>query len=706
MVAVAPRSLFGVVEVGSESDNDLFRETGGQNYGFVSVSADPQPMSRDLWQLIADLEVVGNQGDIVDGVVVALHKLSTMLAELPSTKRIRKRITVFTDAGGVLYIDDGLDAIAKHLQNSDIELAVYIIAHPSASTASARTAEMLSQETSSDKNVRLRNVASLSKLTSMVHDASELEEHLRFLMPPPVEPRPMGFLLEIGSMKLPLKQFVKVSAVKPSVAKDCVIVDGAPRPVTKQTRYSLQGKIESAVQPQDVVRAYKYGPNQIPLDQIDLQAQAQSQRCLQLMCFAHEERFSWVHFMSNAKMMIPDPADPSCCDAIALLVKGMIETRTVGIVRFIYRAGLEPKICALFPHAKRDYCAFDMFELPYFEDYRDYSFKSLSAVSLSADERDAANQLVQALNIDSFTGDKKAFGPRDLRNADLQYFYEALHARWLDPKSKLIDPPGHIKEMAYPERPGGSLNPMHQLATPSMDRFRTTFPVQQVAEETGKKRSRFWFENIEDEVQVKKPRMDGGPEFGSLGHDVSGGEKPKDNAAGDGSSSSSSSSNAPAVARNIPPYEFDVNNPLMAISNMAQYAEYRPQLYADMIDTIQKMLQSADELAEVRMYDRAFLYARVFRESCVMNKSPSPWNSFLREAFRDVQNETMEARKRFHDKIKESNLGLITETESVGGVSEEEAKQFWETGPAENNDAIFEAPTLPAADQDIMDLIE
>jgi hypothetical protein len=239
-----------------------------------------------------------------------------------------------------------------------------------------------------------------------------------------------------------------------------------------------------------------------------------------------------------------------------------------------------------------------------------------------------------------------------------------------------------------------------------MDRFRTTFPVQQVAEETGKKRSRFWFENIEDEVQVKKPRMDGGPEFGSLGQDVSGGEKPKDNAAADGSSSSSSSSNAPAVARNIPPYEFDVNNPLMAISNMAQYAEYRPQLYADMIDTIQKMLQSADELAEVRMYDRAFLYARVFRESCVMNKSPSPWNSFLREAFRDVQNETMEARKRFHDKIKESNLGLITEKESVGGVAEEEAKQFWETGPAENNDAIFEAPTLPAADQDIMDLIE
>jgi ATP-dependent DNA helicase 2 subunit 2 len=211
------------------------------------------------------------------------------------------------------------------------------------------------------------------------------------------------------------------------------------------------------------------------------------------------------HFIGNAECIVPEPGDEHAAVALAALVRAMLETESVAIIRYVKRNNSVPHLGVLVPYIhysseiRSDWECFYYIKLPFAEDLRQYPFASLDPSRArksfvpSPEELSVAEKLINSLDLMTAVKDEdddeptEALKPKQTFNPALQHFYQCVQKRAMNPKAPIppLDPDIHVY-----------VNPDAELfsrAADSLAEFKKTFPLVPVnAEEDNKKRRRFW----------------------------------------------------------------------------------------------------------------------------------------------------------------------------------------------------------------------
>jgi ATP-dependent DNA helicase 2 subunit 2 len=156
---------------------------------------------------------------------------------------------------------------------------------------------------------------------------------------------------------------------------------------------SSAGDLSKEIEPQDRVKAYRYGKELIPFNHDDEQLMKfESERCLTLLCFASAAKIPRHYFLSSVDVVVPEPDSKSASVGIASLAHALHRTQHVAIVRYVKRKNAAPILGVLtpciangFPDSNllgEDASTFTCLllnQLPFAEDLRLFTFPSFDA---------------------------------------------------------------------------------------------------------------------------------------------------------------------------------------------------------------------------------------------------------------------------------------------------------------------------------------
>jgi ATP-dependent DNA helicase 2 subunit 2 len=174
-----------------------------------------------------------------------------------------------------------------------------------------------------------------------------------------------------------------------------------------------------------------------------------SERGLKLIGFTKRSQVPRHHYMGpSTEVIAPDPADTAASTAISGLVRAMIETESVAIIRYSKRED-SVKLAVLVPHISGDSEFFYIHKLPFAEDLRHFPFAPLDPELArpcyvpSVEQLSAVDDLIDALDLSTAAQDEdedsmEALKPKHTYNPVLQRFYQTLQLRALNPECKII----------------------------------------------------------------------------------------------------------------------------------------------------------------------------------------------------------------------------------------------------------------------------
>jgi len=175
--------------------------------------------------------------------------------------------------------------------------------------------------------------------------------------------------------------------------------------VKMERSYHLNDEDETEVEMENVVKGYRYGKSLIPISDADEQAmKMEAPRCLSLLGFTRAESIRQHQIVgSSVQIIVPDPADEHAGVAMSAFIRALYETNMAGILRYVWRNNSQPKLTAIVPHIKADYQCLMMFQVPYMEDVRQYTFASLPGTRKqfepSDDQLKAVDDLISNMDL-------------------------------------------------------------------------------------------------------------------------------------------------------------------------------------------------------------------------------------------------------------------------------------------------------------------
>ncbi len=103
--------------------------------------------------------------------------------------------------------------------------------------------------------------------------------------------------------------------------------------------------------------------------------------------------------MGTVDCIVAEPGDFSSALALSALIHALYEKRSVAVVRYVKRKNSNPLFGILTPLIKPDVECLYFNQLPYVEDMRDFTFRSLVDVEVTANQKQAAIDLIQNMNL-------------------------------------------------------------------------------------------------------------------------------------------------------------------------------------------------------------------------------------------------------------------------------------------------------------------
>ncbi|CAI6008215.1 unnamed protein product [Closterium sp. NIES-65] len=167
----------------------------------------------------------------------------------------------------------------------------------------------------------------------------------------------------------------------------------------------------------ELVRAYKYGPQVIPVSEYDRMANRfQAEKGIQIIGFTMRDQIPRHYFIKDTAILLPEPSNTKAALALSALAQAMESSEKVAIVRFklTNRADSGVALGVLMPwcRGKRGFTEEEdesvpdllLFNaIPFSEDIREFSFPSLEAAppnqQPTAVQSSAAAALVQAMSL-------------------------------------------------------------------------------------------------------------------------------------------------------------------------------------------------------------------------------------------------------------------------------------------------------------------
>jgi ATP-dependent DNA helicase 2 subunit 2 len=172
---------------------------------------------------------------------------------------------------------------------------------------------------------------------------------------------------------------------------------GDAPPSGSATGISSAPKESTALEKEDLVKAYRYGKTMVPIAPVDEEMmKLESEKSLLILGFYTMKAVPRSHFMSNVLTVIPAPDDPASIGQFCALVGSLVNTQSVAIARYCRINNADPKLGILWPSIKfqegesaEKYRCLYFMQTPFAEDVRLYSFPALP-LGTSADIRVSA----------------------------------------------------------------------------------------------------------------------------------------------------------------------------------------------------------------------------------------------------------------------------------------------------------------------------
>jgi hypothetical protein len=229
--------------------------------------------------------------------------------------------------------------------------------------------------------------------------------------------------------------------------------------VSKETGYATAAAQLVNVPPEGVIRAYKFGQDYVPVDNIQAAhfKFLSGAKCLQLVGFVADGAVPRTHLLGGVDVLTADKDDEKGAEALAALVQAVAEEGSAMLLRFIPRANAPPRAALCVPCAEdvgggKTAFYFIMHNLPFSDEVRSAVWPAADASSLpTAAQLAAAAALVDSMMLASApseagpSGDESAepvaepLCPETTPNPYIQHVNRVIMQRALAPGTPLAD---------------------------------------------------------------------------------------------------------------------------------------------------------------------------------------------------------------------------------------------------------------------------
>lgn len=514
----------GLVLVGTNDTlNILHEESGG--YDNIRIEREIAVPDLPFLESIDGIEAEEKQGDVIDGLLVAM----TMINRRVKALKFTKRIFVITDASGEIQVDDEqFEAICEGMIQEDYKLNIIGIGFSDDDEEDEEGDEEKKVD-SSRTPMQVRNEKILKRFAERAQgaclSASNALELLSFFHTKSVnQVTKFRGDLEIGlELRIPVYTYAKTMQQHlPSLAKLSAIAQEADAPESAEVRmdrtyWNKSGAVEVEVAKEDRVRSFKYGRQHIPFLDIDEKIlKYECDKSLKLLGFYRAAAVPRHEYMSSTDIVIAEPRNFKAGRALSGLIHALFELDMVAAVRYVKRKGAQPLFGVLIPHIDSAIECLYFNQLPFFEDVRQYPFPSIGsnpAYAPSASQLAATRSLITSMSlIEDDEDGTELLKPEITFNPVLQRFYQCVQARALDESSGLPELDPLI---------AGYVNPSQEIlkrAEGPLAAFKDNFQFTR-SEKIAKKQKRHWREYYdvdparevdEDLLSAKKIKAEGG----------------------------------------------------------------------------------------------------------------------------------------------------------------------------------------------------
>lgn len=219
-----------------------------------------------------------------------------------------------------------------------------------------------------------------------------------------------GYLEISSELRIRVKSFIKTKHESfPTMKKTSLIAKELEDPETtevemERTYFSIDD-LDNPIDKTETVKGYKYGKSLVPMAGVDeLVLKYTCDSGIQLIGFTKASNVPKHHYMGNTEVLVPFQSDSEESTAMSALVRAMMETESVGIVRYCPRKNTI-KLAVIQPHVSSASEFFYIHKLPFAEDLRHFPFPPLDpkrarpSIVPSAEQLDAVDSLIDELDL-------------------------------------------------------------------------------------------------------------------------------------------------------------------------------------------------------------------------------------------------------------------------------------------------------------------
>jgi hypothetical protein len=554
----SPKDLVGIVVGGTATTANRLNAAAAATYKNIAVVRPVMAPNADFLKAIDSdtCDSTGANFDLLDNVVVAADALHEAVGD----KKFNRRIFLVSSCAGDVQRKDQLAAIIDGLKARGIALVVIGVNFADPDDAAAAGGNDWATLTVKQQNEKVLHFMcgqlGTDSLVIAVHDAvSALSALRKKHLAQRVYCR---VVLDIGDVRIPVALYVKCLEQRiPSFGK--VTAKGSEA-LTMQRRYFSVRRPDVELDAHDRVKAYRYGRSAIPVNEVDqAQMKFKSDRTMSALGFVHADQVPLHILQGGSKLITPMQGDSIGAGAFASFVRAMHQLKRAMIVRFVRCTNANPAIGVCYPSVKDGKDALYYAALPYAEDLRRYTFRSLGDVQGTPDEQKAVAAMIDGMDLDKLasgtlppfvdtaaaaaagaasastpphvspapakpasgsgghadTGDSaytdasdgggtgsdvRPLSIKDTFNPALQHYYHAVKERYLRPEAPVAGLPPQVARTSTNWNDAHSvLAPMLQPSVPLRKRVREMLPPPPPkTADAAKGAKAFWFHKVAD----------------------------------------------------------------------------------------------------------------------------------------------------------------------------------------------------------------
>eukprot|EP00877_Chromochloris_zofingiensis_P011925 jgi/Chrzof1/6987/Cz02g06190.t1 len=432
---------FGTPDTKNALNKEQEEEGAPGQYMNIRVQHPLQCVTLSYLKSLNDLPKGGGRSDYVNALLVALDLMIKAMGERDLARWPKRIVLISSFNYEIEALDDVVrQSLVDQLQQKQIKLDVFGVADTGAVANAHEDKASVAMRATNTSTVHelLAEVSGTYRALPDVPDmygmfkAKEVSSTTMFKGP-----------LTIGKhMEIQVRVFKKTVQEKlPSlkIFSDRSSLPEASHVVERSTEYRAPSDPDREVPPEERVKAYRYGKQNVPIAREDAELlEYNPEKGFQLLGFVEATAIPRYYYMKDSFIVLPE-MDARAEAAMSALARALHNQKKVAIVRAVLRARSNPFIGVLTPHLATAPDRPDTLilnTLPFAEDMRGYFFKSFSKdqskpeLIPSVDQVHAAQRLVADLDM---TNPRERLVPDATPNPVLQRFYSFLGQRALDP---------------------------------------------------------------------------------------------------------------------------------------------------------------------------------------------------------------------------------------------------------------------------------